>query len=88
MSVVASNRFRADDEKTVLSCTLPGQAHMNTYTTVCSTAKHSRRRVLLGGPFSLEASFIKGNGRNLTPAACIAGTKWTAGRAQRLGGMI
>jgi hypothetical protein len=36
MSVIASNRFRADDEKTVLSCTLPGQAHMNTNTTVCS----------------------------------------------------
>jgi hypothetical protein len=30
MSVVASNRFRADDEKMVLSCALPGQAHMNT----------------------------------------------------------
>jgi hypothetical protein len=36
MSVVASNRFRADDEKTVLSCTLPGQAHMNTNITVHS----------------------------------------------------
>jgi len=26
MSVVASNRFRAHDEETVLSCTLPGKA--------------------------------------------------------------
>jgi hypothetical protein len=38
MSVVASNRFRADDEKTVLSRTLPGQGHLNTNTTVCSYA--------------------------------------------------
>jgi len=30
MSVVAYNRFRVDDEETVLSCTLPGQVHMNT----------------------------------------------------------
>jgi hypothetical protein len=34
MSVVASNRFRAYDEETVLWCTLPGQAHMNTNPTV------------------------------------------------------
>jgi hypothetical protein len=37
MSVVASNRFRADDEERVLSCILPGQAHMNTNPTVCPT---------------------------------------------------
>jgi len=30
MSVVASDRFRKDDDETVLSCTLPGQAYMNT----------------------------------------------------------
>jgi hypothetical protein len=29
-AVVVSNRFRAHEEATVLSCTLPGQAHMNT----------------------------------------------------------
>jgi hypothetical protein len=30
MFVVDSDRFRKHDEETVLSCTLPGQAHMNT----------------------------------------------------------
>jgi len=35
MSVVASNRFRADDEKTVLSCTLPGR-HTWTRTLQCA----------------------------------------------------
>ena len=31
---------RVDDEKTVLSCTLPGQAHMNTGPTVFSVEAH------------------------------------------------
>jgi len=39
MSVIASNRFRLADEETVLSCTLPGQAHMNTDPTVFFTVQ-------------------------------------------------